>query len=293
MQLDRVPPLLQSVAQVRNWVVQHVPLAGSMLGYDLFIKLGNDLAAGQPIDLQALAQGLPYPADQVAGHVRAMADAGLLDLQDGPDGACTLRPTASFMALLNDYGREFESLFIVRKDLRKKQLLLAVSDPALGQFGRLLYDRLYDLGWLYLHNFGSACFLMASLVRRLAVAHGHEARIASCYVEIMHEGGRFRLGAEGLAKAGQIDGHAVCIVDESMMLDFGLGNVRKSYRRDFHWGAACDYRRDGHAMGSLTVPRGETVTWKDDWQSPGTDAELANYAPHIENLFAEYVARYR
>lgn len=40
----------------------------------------------------------------------------------------------------------------------------------------------------------------------------------------------------------------------------------------------------------MDVPGGETVTWKDDWQSPGSEAELARYAPHIENLAAQYVA---
>ncbi|WP_449405767.1 hypothetical protein [Massilia phosphatilytica] len=43
----------------------------------------------------------------------------------------------------------------------------------------------------------------------------------------------------------------------------------------------------------LTLPDGVTMAWKDDWQSPATDAELARYAPHIDDLAAQYVARYR
>ena len=76
-------------------------------------------------------------------------------------------------------------------------------------------------------------------------------------------------------------------------MDFGLGNVRKGYRRDFHWGIVSDYRRDGAVLARLEVPGGETTTWKDDWQSPDSEAELARYAPHIESLAAEYVARAR
>jgi hypothetical protein len=293
MQIDRVPTMLQSVAQLRNWVVENVPCTNSMLGYDLFIKLGNDVVAGQPLDLATLAQGLPYPPEQVADHIRHMAQAGLFEIADVGQGVATLRATSAFVTLLDRYSRKLESVFIVREDLRSQQLLVSASDPALGQFASMLYDRIYDMGWLYLHNFGSACFLMASLVRRLAEAHGHAARIASCYVEIAHDEGKYLLGAQGYAKPGQIDGHAVCIVNEAVILDFGLGNVRKGYRRDFHWGVATDYRRQDSVLGAMTVRTGERVTWKDDWQSPGTEAELARYAPHIEDLFGEYVARFR
>jgi hypothetical protein len=285
--------MLQSVAQLRNWVVENVPCTDSMLGYDLFIKLGNDVVAGQPLDLATLAQGLPYPQEQVTEHIGRMAQAGLFEIDAASQGAATLRATSAFVTLLDRYSRKLESVFIVREDLRSQQLLVSASDPALGQFASLLYDRIYDMGWLYLHNFGSACFLMASLVRRLAEAHGHAARIASCYVEIAHDQGQYLLGAQGFAKPGQIDGHAACIVDEALILDFGLGNVRKGYRRDFHWGVACDYRRQDSVLGAMTVRTGERVTWKDDWQSPGSDAELARYAPHIEDLFGQYVARFR
>lgn len=287
--------MLQSVAQVRNWVVENVPGTDSMLGYDLFLKLGNDALIGRQLDLRTLAGALPYPEAEVAQQVRRMAQGGLLELETCGDDplASILRPTKLFVTLLDGYSRKFESLFIVRHNLRNQQLLLLASDPALGEFGRLLYDRIYDMGWVYLHNFGSACFLMASLVKRLAEAHGHSARIASCYVEIAHDEGRYLLGAEGFAKPGQIDGHAACIVDDAMILDFGLGNVRKGYRRDFHWGIACDYRRQDSVLGAVTVPGGERVTWKDDWQSPGSEAELAGYAPHIEGLFGQYLARFR
>jgi hypothetical protein len=169
---------------------------------------------------------------------------------------------------------------------------VAVSDPGLAAFGQLVYDRVFDLGWLYLHNFGSACFLISSLVNRIAVAHGYQSRVASCYVHVGGEQGAYLLGAQGMAKPGQIDGHAVCVVDERMILDFGLGNVRKGYRRDFPWGMAADYRRQDHVMGVAVIPGAETVIWKDDWQSPGSDEELARYAPHLEELFGQYAARF-
>jgi hypothetical protein len=291
MSLHRVPPILQSVAQVRNWVVEHVPCADSLLGYDLFLKLGNDVVAGNPLELGALAAGLPYEREQVAAQLRRLAEARLVELTEA-GGEPLVRPTELFLTLLDRYGRTFESVFIVRQELRNQQLVVAATDAELAALGRVLYDRVYDMGWLFLHNFGSACFLMASIVRRLAEAHGHRARIASCYVEVNGGPNRYLLGAQGFAKQGQIDGHAACVIDERVIIDFGLGNIRKNYRRDFPWGVVFDCRREGAVLGALALPGGETVSWKDDWQSPGTDEELARYAPHIEGLVANYVARF-
>jgi hypothetical protein len=283
--------MIQSVAKVRNWVAENIPLTDSLLGYDLFLKLGNDIIAGLPLDLGSIAAGLPHSQEEVSAQLQLMAQAELLVLGE-VDGKLEVRPTERFVALLDKYGRQLDRLFIVRDDLRKHQLQVAVSDPALAAFGQLLYDRVFDLGWLYLHNFGGACFLISSLVNRIAVAHGYQSRVASCYVHVGSEQGAYLLGAKGMAKPGQIDGHAVCVVDERMILDFGLGNVRKGYRRDFPWGLAADYRRQDHIMGATVIPGAETVIWKDDWQSPGSDEELARYAPHLEELFGQYAARF-
>lgn len=293
MSLHRVPPILQSVALVRNWLVENVPCTDSMLGYDLFLKLGNDLVAGQRLKLSALAQGMPYSAEAIAGQLRRFEEHGLLALASDADDGLTVEATERFLAVLDRYGRVFDTVFIVRGELRGQQLLVRSNQPELADFGRLLYDRMYDLGWLYLHNFGSACFLVASLARRLAELHGRQARIVSGQVEVENQGKVFMLGGKGFAKPGQIDGHAVCVIDDALVLDFGLGNVRKLYRRDFYWGTIADYQRDGAAFARLVLPDGVSMTWKDDWQSPETEAELARYAPHIDELVAQYVARYR
>jgi hypothetical protein len=277
---------------VRNWLVENVPCTDSMVGYDLFLKLGNDFVAGQRMKLSALTQGLPYSAEAVHGQLRRFEEHGLVTLASDADDGLVVEGTERFLALLDRYGRVFDTVFIVRGELRGQQLLVTSAHPELADFGRLLYDRVYDLGWLYLHNFGSACFLISSLVRRLAELHGRRARIVSGQVEVDNQGKTFMLGGQGFAKPGQIDGHAVCVIDDAIVLDFGLGNVRKSYRRDFYWGVIADYARDGAVFARLTLPDGVTMTWKDDWQSPHTEAELARYAPHIDELAGQYVARY-
>jgi hypothetical protein len=291
MHTQRVVPVLHGVAQVRNWVVANVPLTDTLLGYDLFLKLGNDVVAGLPLDTATIAAGLPYPPQEVMACLQLMAGAGLVELAEG-NHVTVVRPTAHFLRLVDTYSQMFERLFIVRSHLRGKQLVIGTDDGELAAFAQLVYDRVFDMGWLYLHNFGSVCFLMASLVRRIAAGHGIDARVASCYVEIADTGPRFSLGARGGAKPGQIDGHAAVVLDERLILDFGLGNVRKNYRRDFPWGAVLDYRRDGPVMGSTFANRKEVMTWKDDWQSPSSESELTRYAPFVEELFAQYAQRF-
>ena len=293
MPLHRVPPILKSVALVRNWLVENVPCTDSMLGYDLFLQLGNECAAGQRLMLSALAHDMPYAAEAVHEKLRRFEEHGLVVLATDADDGLVVEVTERFLSLLDRYGRVFDTVFIVRGELRGQQLLVASAQPELADFGRLLYDRMHDLGWLYLHNFGSACFLVSSLAKRLAELHGRRARIVSGLVELENQGKAFLLGGPGYAKPGQIDGHAACVIDDTLVLDFGLGNVRKSYRRDFYWGAIVDYARDGAVFARLTLPDGFTMSWKDDWQSPDTEAELARYAPHIDELIGQYVARYR
>ncbi|TFW07013.1 hypothetical protein E4K72_09485 [Oxalobacteraceae bacterium OM1] len=294
MQPQRITSLLQGVADVRNWIVRHIPLTESMVGYDLFLKLGNDFFAGQELQLKSIYAELPYTEKTIRAQIDKMKEAGLVVQQaTGMDGRThKLVPTTKFIALLQQYHRKFESLFILRKGLRDQQLLVDTTNPKLKQLAETLYDHFYDLGWLYLYNYGGICFLAASLVQRVARAYGHDARVESGYVDIQREGVQFLLGGKGYAAPGQIEGHAMCVIDDSLVLDFGLGNVRKGFRRDFPWALGCAYQSTENALGSMVLPTGETVTWKNDWQTPDGEAELQKYAPFVEQLFQHYVAHF-
>ncbi|MDB5934139.1 MAG: hypothetical protein JWQ01_1483 [Massilia sp.] len=291
MQIQRVTSLLQGIASARGWLIQHIPMTGSMAGYDLFLQVANDCMSNRPIVARTLLAEMNHPEESVLQQLEKMEEAGLLGEQPPAidPHQRTYRPTEKFVALLASFSKQFESIFILRKNLRDQQLVVMTPDAAMRELVESLYDHFYDLGWLYLYNFGSVCFLMASVVARVATGYGYRARVASCHVEILRpEGGGFRLGAQGSAGPGQVDGHAVCILEESVLVDFGLGNVRRAYRRDFPWAIACDYRRDDTTMAAIAMAGGETVSWKDDWQSPATATELARYAPHLDELYKRY-----
>ena len=77
-----------------------------------------------------------------------------------------------------------------------------------------------------------------------------------------------------------------------MLIDFGLGNVRRGFRRDFYWALACPYELHDIVMAEMHLPHGESVTWKNDWQTPDGPAELAKYEALVEELFALYVDKF-
>ncbi|MGO4468592.1 hypothetical protein, partial [Pseudoduganella sp. RAF53_2] len=267
--------------------------SSSMVGYDLFLKIGNDFVSGKPLELEVVFQEMPHSEAELRSHIAAMVDSGLLVAQTGADGGSVrLMPTQRFVELLKQYQSKFESHFILRKDLRSQQLLAMAPDARLQHLVETLYDHFYDIGWLYLHNFGGICFLMSSLVKRVTTAYGFNARIESCHVEIIRGEHSFNLGSPGYAAPGQIEGHAVCVVDDSVLIDFGLGNVRRGFRRDFYWALACSYEPHDTVMAEMQLPQGETVTWMNDWQTPDGPAELAKYEALVEELFALYVDKF-
>lgn len=293
MQVQRTAEVLQCAVAMRNWMAQHIPGAGSMPGHDLFLVLADQYLQGRPLRGDTLGAALPYPPALVAELLRGLAEAGLLqDYQGGADAA--LRPSARFVALLEQYLDTFESLMIPRHGLRAGQLSVQSEQAPLRQFATTLYDHFYDLGWLYLHQYGATCFMMAALVQRAAQASGFSARTAVCYVEVLAGNEMFLLGAEGYAGPGQVDGHAVCIVDETLLIDFGLGNLRRQYRRDFQWGVACDARPDpqASALAQTGLPNGTRLRWRDDWRCPQGEAQMALAVAQSAALFQQYQQRY-
>jgi hypothetical protein len=292
MAISHASTVLQAVASIRNWVVTHIPLAGSMVGYDLFLVIGNARACGANLTLVQARSQLGYAPAEVEAHLGELEQAGLLTLAGAGDDRVLL-PTARFAALLDDYQRLFERTFIPRDRLRSTQLLCAVPNAADRELVELLYDRFFDLGWFYLHNYGSTCFMMATMAERVAQLLGHRARIVFGSVEVGNRatGATFLVGA-GQARAGQVDGHAFCIVDERILIDFGLGSVRKFYRRDFVWAAAVPYSGQEAPAASVQLADGTTLAWRITPLPAACEAELSACAQHAEVLMPQYLATF-
>ncbi len=288
LQFGRIASHMEGVAEVRRWLTANIPFTESTAGHDLFVKIGQYLLAGTPIDLNSLRRELPHTEKEIRIQLLKMMRAGLLQAQ----GSETQRhwvPTPRYLELLKAYTEELDHVYAVRSSLRQQQLRMAVPDAELTSFVELLFDHFHDLGWLYLHNFGAICFLMASLVQNVARLHGFRARTASGYVDVLGSDQRiYQLGGKTHVGPGQIAGHAYCVVEEKIIVDFGLGNMRRAYRRDFPWGLACAYQPEGAIDGRMALPPGEHAMWKTDWCSPDTASEFAKFDLLAQQMSAQY-----
>ncbi|MBI5257809.1 MAG: hypothetical protein HY855_14995 [Burkholderiales bacterium] len=268
MPLARMAPQLRSAVELRQWVVQHIPQTHSAVGHDLFLAIAEHLVATRPLLVRSLCADVPHPEVAVRQQLQKLQRAGLVRVEAGagqPAAACVV-PTTRFLALLNAYAEQLDRVYLVRQQLRTRQLAIDVPEPALREWVETLFDHFHDLGWLYLNTYGAICFLMARLVQQAALAHGHRARLVSGYVQVDRGNGNlFLLGGQGVSAPGQIDGHAFCVLDEAVIVDFGLGNLRKGHIPGFAWGAACAYRPQPPVFGQIALPDGCHAAWKGDW----------------------------
>ncbi|MBI3368573.1 MAG: hypothetical protein HY021_09070 [Burkholderiales bacterium] len=295
MRTQRVVSHLQGAAALRRWMLAHLPQSDSMVGHDLFLKIGSDLLAGVPIDMSSLFIGLPYSAKQVRQCLMQMEGAGLIARQLGQAKGEPLRliPTTRFVDALKAFDREFERAFALRQTLRDRHLHIGTEDPGLRRVVESVYDHFYDLGWMLLEGYGSLCCMMALLVQQAVAGYGHHAELRTGYVEMLTpNGSRFMLGAPGHAQPGQVEGHGFCVVDGRLIVDFGLGGIRKTLRAPFHWALACELNPRAGSLGQLTLPAGETVSWKNDWAAPDAEAEFEKCRPTARQLFQRYQAQF-
>ncbi len=288
LQIGRIASHMEGVAEVRRWLTANIPFTESTAGHDVFVKIGQDFVAGSIIELKSLRRELPHTEKEIRIQLMKMVRAGLL-LPQGSETQRTWVPTAKFLQLLKAYTEELDHVYAVRSNMRQQQLRMAVPNPELASFVELIYDHFHDLGWLYLHNFGAICFLMASLVQNVARLHGYRARAVSGYVDVLGSDQRiYQLGGKMHVNPGQIAGHAYCVVEESIVIDFGLGNMRRHYRRDFPWGLACQYQPEGAIDARMALPPGEHAMWKTDWCSPDTESEFTKFELLAQQLAAQY-----
>lgn len=299
--LSSLPPdtvhALQGVQALRQWLARHLPRAaddpGSLAG-DLFLELADAAARGREFDLDTLAREMPYGRDAIAQQLALMQRQGLVR-SPSVDGRAVPQVTPLFHALVERYQSELKTHFIPRQSLRAEQLHLAVADAAVAAQVQALYDRCFDLGWLYLHRFGSTCFMMAMLVHALVGRLGHVAHLQIGYVEVQRGDKTYYLGKVRDPLPGRIEAHAWCVVDGVALIDFGLGNVRRYHASDFPWGVALGQPRPGAEQAVLHLPDGQRARWMADGPAAPMDAigrELKNCQQVLPHLLAEHDRRF-
>lgn len=323
----RTSQVLHGLSALRHWLLAQLPPAPAPAGgepwpslaADLFLELAEQWAEGRQPTLDQLALEMAYPREQLAAQLTVMARAGLLagwpavqppaaelvavplaGAAAGPvaglESARPLQPTPAFEGLLAAYEGELQARFIPREPLRNEQLFVDCQDAALAAEVRLLYDRCFDLGWLYLHRYGATCFMMAIVLQMLFARRGHRAHVQIGELVVQHEQRQFVLGRQPTPTPGRIDAHACCVVDDRLVVDFGLGNVRRHHRKNFFWGMASDRMRLGQAVLAETgLPDGGVVRWTSTGQAPvqALQLEVQRCRQLLPVLLQEHDQRYR
>lgn len=131
---------------------------------------------------------------------------------------------------------------------------LLPSDEA--QLLRRIFADLEFLGLT--QKYGSYCLFMSSLLAEILKSHNFEVELKACLAVIDRgPNERFLLGGKQFALPGQIPSHLVCIVNKTVLLDFGLGNARRTFAPDLFHGLILtldDYHaREGQVLCSTRL----------------------------------------
>ena len=289
-------PVVDALRELSRWCESVFGFGLEHRALDLLAQLDRAARAGEAISAPALAAACGMAPQRARALLRQLAESGLVEPAGaarvgqapggpgapagpapGAPGASspgdqpaspedgTWSPTPRLPLAMRQFADMADAAFVSRTALRDSLLWARVADPALLQRLQRVFDRFFDLGWLYLHNWGSTCQVTATLAARVLQAEGLRARVCTGSLHIRHGEREFRLGRSGTADPAQVDLHVFCLVQERVLLDFGLGNVRRRFLRGYPWAMAFDTRPEGAVAGVADDLRLGRAEWRTDW----------------------------
>lgn len=99
-----------------------------------------------------------------------------------------------------------------------------------GQLSEDLTQLVTDFDYLGLFdNYGCCCLFINQLLQQVLQSMNYEVRLVECYAKMESGNQRIFLGHRDYIQAGQLAGHLACLVNQSYLVDFGLGNLHKLY----------------------------------------------------------------
>lgn len=104
--------------------------------------------------------------------------------------------------------------------------------------------------------YGDMCLVMAQALTKVFAYHHIVAEVRFCNLVIAREQGAYLLGFEDpTAKIASelIDTHAVCVADDRLLLDFGLGQVRKAWHVPVYDSAMATFTPQSEVMATHFV----------------------------------------
>lgn len=111
-----------------------------------------------------------------------------------------------------------------------------------------------DLEFLgVIKKYGTHCLFINTLLQRILSYEGYRVEIRTCNAIIDRENKRFFLGSKEFTLQHQLATHVVCILDETFLIDFGLGNVRKGFDPDFVQAISLQIKPIADSLGEIRI----------------------------------------
>lgn len=287
---------LAGLTAVHNWLSQRLPMGQSLASARLFIVLCNAAAKGIPTNLQSLVDSKVLPGGAAGAELlAAYVQAGLLVQHatgPGPDQV-ELQATDRLHELVASYERFHNGLWVSR-DRFRRHLYIRGVDTAVSDLVQQLFDEFLDCD--FIHGYGSGCVKVSHLLVEALRRKGHPARVLPCWarMSIPRVAANYALGkADPQVQPGQIDAHVVCVLDDGVLLDFGLGVARRSFASLVPWAVAVPMNPSlgGPVLAAVRFESGLEIEWQRQGFGETVYDEIARVEREVPRLFAPYLAR--
>jgi hypothetical protein len=140
------------------------------------------------------------------------------------------------------------------------------------------------------HQVQGSCFVMAGFIQLAFQALGHTADILPCTGLAVYQQRPFKLGFPGIKRnESQLDGHVCCLVDNKILVDFGLSNVQRYGFPEFPIALAADCKEVPIFPITLHIHDEDMhFQWDTQQVHPAIEQAVQNHKAHAQQLYREY-----
>ncbi|MBC3883320.1 hypothetical protein H8K35_18145 [Undibacterium sp. LX40W] len=181
-----------------------------------------------------------------------------------------------------------------------RTLFLGIDNQETSNSLRQLFADLEYIG--HIKKYGNCCLFISTLVQRILQAQGVNVELKTCNAIVERSEVRFLLGGKQFTKPGQLATHVVCIVDGNILIDFGLGNVRRYFYSDFFQAVVLPYNSAAETLSSAKLDQSTSLYYIHDaipeelaseqsFQEPTMQQALQEYTQYQKNRFRFSLAR--
>lgn len=165
-------------------------------------------------------------------------------------------------------------------------LYLDINRPETSSAIRQVFVDLEYLG--HIKKYGNCCLFISTLVQRILQAKGFTVELKTCNAIVEKSDQRFLLGGKQFAKPGQLATHVVCIVDQSILLDFGLGNARRDFYPEFFQGVVLPYQDSHEVLSRMSLGKNTGLYYIHDEPPADFEEQQVSQAAAVEEVLLEF-----